>query len=211
MALDLLSNVVFSVVDFLKLAIMLAVPTYVFTAIGAWLKGKLCEKFKLSWLKGAAASTFAVFFVLLTALYLFPYVSAFGTETIGAVPEFAQATLDVVLLQGVLLVVRLLLIAALLALLVLPLELAGSYALEALRAKYPALNYYAALLVSVFAVSLLAVFLLLFVIPPIIGGDAVTGLVYLVFFLNVPCFHFSFEIFSQSVFFIVCVSYFWHV
>ena len=176
MVLELAFNLFFSAVDLLKMAFIVSVPAFCGVLLGKELKKAIEKKIKGSWLKSAFIVTYIFSFVIVFLLYVFPLISASSELSQRFVPEELNPTLtDSIIAVGWALI-KILFAAFVIAIFLVLLEFVGLYVFEWLEKKYK-LNYFAGLFVGVFAASLVALIIVLFLFP-----WTLTGLIYLIYF-----------------------------
>src|SRR3989338_4509468 len=125
MALDLLSNIAFSVASFLWLGFISSIPVFALVLI-AWLANKIIAKprKKYSWLARCFALSYVIILCIVAFAYFAPLVSAGqqAASVIGSAPsDVADNFLTETLPEWIFYVLRTLVIAFALALLVMPL------------------------------------------------------------------------------------------
>lgn len=179
MVLDLLSNIAFSVAGLVWLGLIASLPVFALVLI-AWLLHRITTKprKKYSWLARCFALSYIIILCIVAFAYFAPLISA-GSQaasSIGSEPsEVADNLLTETLPGWGFYVFRTFLIAFALALLIMPLALAGQFANEAIAKKFGihrALCAYAATLLATLAA--VAVIMLFPGIP--------AGIIYLVYF-----------------------------
>jgi NADH:ubiquinone oxidoreductase subunit 6 (subunit J) len=161
---------------FLLTAILLAVPITIVVYVGKFLKAKLQKKYKkLSWIQSAFASVFVITFVLLALLYSYPAISSFGNsnndlpgttnflvpdETSGLVETAVQSTsLQDSIFSFFLNVGRLLVIAFVVSILIMPFVFIGAFVFESFAKKSKSFlaKTYAAVLVCTIIVWIIMI------------------------------------------------------
>ena len=178
MALDLLSNIAFSVASFLWLGFISSIPVFALVLI-AWLANKIIAKprKKYSWLARCFALSYIIILCIVAFAYFAPLISAgsqaaaIGSEPGDVAPNFLSETLP----EWAFYIIRAFVIAFALALLIMPLALIGEFANEAIEKKF---RLHKAL--CAYAATLLATFVAVAVIMLFPGIPA--GIIYLVYF-----------------------------
>ena len=182
---DLLQSLL-GIVALLVFLLILAVPGTIAVIAFSRLKGRIAKKFKLSWIKASFISTFIAMFLLVLVLYLIPFlqvlsftqndflpagmqtqiIEAENSEELIEQPFQANYFLDLIIFS-VITILRLLFVALVLSLLLLPLELIGSAIFSKLARKKSAniLAFYA----STFTAMVVAV-IVVFAFPWIPAG-----------------------------------------
>ncbi len=184
MPLNLLLNLLFSLIDLAKGSLIFSIPVYLIVLIGVFLRRFFEKKYKLNWFKSSLAATYLLMFALPFFLYISFPAASFGEVTIGEIPYTARPIGELVF-PIILSFIRLLVVAAVLTLMLLPLEFVGVFIFDkqikrlALikSKKWSKLNYFINLYISVFILSLFTAFVILFLFPWILPG-----VIYLIFF-----------------------------
>jgi hypothetical protein len=132
--------------------LVLAIPLTIAVMVFSRLEARLEKKFKLSWLKASWLSTFIAMFILLIFIYLLPFLQVLDFAKNDSLPAEIKTQFDEVngvfveqptgsipaldaLISAVITIARLLLVAAVLALILLPLEFIGSAVFSRLERK----------------------------------------------------------------------------
>jgi len=174
--MDLVISLLFSLLDFLKGAFIFSIPVFFVTFFGVFLFRFFSKKYSLSWIKASFLSTYITVLLLVFFLYLFPFISALLEINYGVVPEQYGTSAAEWIFLGAYTLLRLVLVAIVLALFVLLLEFAGLFVFEALRKRFPTFSYPASAFVGVFFSTAIASAVILW-FPWILSG-----LIYLMYF-----------------------------
>lgn len=176
MAENFFLNIIFSFFDLAKGSAIVSIPVFVFVFVASLARKWLEKKYKWSWIKSSFVTTYFLVFSFVFVLYTFPIVQAFleaGEETV--LPEFAPTPLEIIVpifLQSA----RLLLVALILTLLLLPLEFVGLYLFEKISQRVRA-AFSVRLFLAVFLVTLFTFATVIF-----FAGWVFSGIIYLIFF-----------------------------
>jgi hypothetical protein len=176
MALELVLNAVFSLIDLLRGSFFIAIIAFIGVFLASFLHDWLSKKYEFSWLKATMLTSYLTIFVLIILLYFSPVISGFGESNQGIVPSSLEMSPAEWVSFIVVMLLRNALVALLFTLFILPLEFFGSMAFDFLKEKYK-LNRWINIFIAVFAVSLLVSIICLFLLPWV-----VPGLVYLSFY-----------------------------
>lgn len=175
MAENFFLELLLSVIDFLRGAFIYSLPVFLFTMVAVVARRLAAKRFKLSWITSTMLVTFFMTLSLVTALYLSPIIQAFQEPSYTLPPELEPSILEkayFVFLQAV----RLLAVSVVLSLLLLPLELVGSFFFDWLSKKTN-WTFVVRLYAAVFATTLLAAYFAFFVFPFMLSG-----IVYMIFY-----------------------------
>lgn len=175
MAENFFLELLLSMLAFLRGVFIYSIPVFLFTMVAAIARRMTARRFKLSWIASTAIATFFMMLSLTTALYLSPIIQAFQEPSYTLPPEL-EPTLSEKAYFVALQTIRLLAVSVVLSLLLLPLELLGSFVFDALSKKtgWPfVVRVYA----GVFATTLLAAYFAFFVFP-----FALAGIIYMIFY-----------------------------
>jgi len=169
MALDPLTNLLFSALELIKGSFLLSIPVFLLAWIGAWVQQKLTNRLHFSWVISAWGTLFILTLLLVTGVYYLPLLSLAGASPLGVIPSEFQDTFYEVMLQHVLNFVRLLVVSLILSLILMPLAFIGSFLRASLshRFKWPA---WGILYATIFLLTLLVSIGILFLIPWILPG-----------------------------------------
>ncbi len=176
MVLNLLLDIVFSVFDFLRGAFLISILTFVLFLLGYFFSKKFLERFNLSWVKKAFISSFFVFVVLLLFVFVWPVIEAFLVVDLGVIPEEFRMTLAEFFYLVFSLLIKMLVVALIFSIFVLPLLFVGVFVFEFLSKKF-FWNKFINFFLASFAVTAFGLFIVLFLIPWVIPGA-----VYLIYF-----------------------------
>lgn len=180
MALGIGYDLIFSLQGLLQGSAITALPVFILAIIGAALRRKLAGRFRLSWLNSAFLATYILVLIIAFALYFTPLVASLGQGYEVPLPFQEPLGFQALVLLAVPL--RLALVCIALALLLMPLELIGSLVSDSLNQRFPKINYYLNSLASVFVAVFIAALLALWLLPEVFGIDAITGVLYLLFY-----------------------------
>ena len=182
MVSELVPKLLFSAIDLLKGSLVFSLPVFVVVLIAVFFGKFLMKKYKFNWLSAAGLTTYVFTAIILFIIYFTPILQSLGQTTIGTVPDMFQPTPQEIVGQILGVPARLLIVSLFVALLLLPLEFVGSYVYDFLSKKYSKLNHYVRAFAAVFAATLFAWFLILFIFQLVFGIDLITGLLYLIFY-----------------------------
>ncbi len=178
MVQDILVNLFTSMVELLRLSLLLGIPMFFCAIIIAFLARKFSERFGMGFARASFFSTYLVVLALIIVLYFYPFYLGFMESNVVKQPKppfLALTALDFIAALPAF-AFKFLLDALLFTLLALPIEFAALYVFDLLKSKY-AIQKTTALAASVFAAAIITVLIALFVFP-----FAITGLVYLLYF-----------------------------
>ncbi len=167
----------FSALALLKGAAIPAVPVYVLALLGLRARDTIGREMKWKWTASTLAVTFMLCWGAALLAYFYPLVLAAQEQGLGLLPPGiapSQETLAASFIYGIF---KVTLVAALAALLLLPLEFIGSYIHSVVREKLPKIPGSAQLLVSAYLTTLAGSFIVLFIVP-----QSVTGILYLLYY-----------------------------
>lgn len=159
---DLIQLLLFSLIDLLRGTLLLSVPVFIIVAPACFLRKRLARKYRLDWLKSTFATSYLLVLLLIFVLYFSPIAGSWGHETMGIYPPaFAPAAWEG-LAAAALLFLRLVFVALVFEIMLLPMEFFGALLFDWLGKRYAKLNYYIRLYAVVFAGTLISAFLVLF-------------------------------------------------
>jgi len=170
MAENLLLDILVSVFDFIRGAFLLSIPVFILFLIGLFFSKKFLEKkFKLNWMQKTFASSFFVFVLILLVVFVWPALEAFLVVDLGVVPEPLRMTLgEFFYLVGSVLI-KMLAVAFILSIFILPLAFVGAFAFDVLSKKFK-WNKFINFFLSCFIATAIGYFIVLFLFPWIIAG-----------------------------------------
>ncbi len=171
MPLDLILGTVLALVDFVRMSLIVAIPTFLLSLPGQRLLHFFEKRYKFSWIVAAFLAIFLILLPIVFILYLVPYWAGFAASSLVGMPtpEFMQNTPLDYAMAFVATIVKNVLSAVLFTILLMPLLFFAAFVQEYLEKKYklPALaNAFAA----AFLTSALAWIIVLFVFPWIINA-----------------------------------------
>lgn len=166
MAQDLLSNILFSALDFGKgvFLVSLLVTVFVFCAWVA--KQRLQKRFGLSWIKATSLVTLAMVFCLVCVVFFLPLI---GTSPGYEIPQELQEPLPNQIGFFFFEIFRLFFSSVVISFLLLPLVLIGSFVFDYLAAKTK-LAFIFRLYLSVLCTTAIASYFLIFLAPFVLPG-----------------------------------------
>ena len=167
----------FSLLALLKGALAPAIIIFFLALIGKAVRGAIEKEMKWKWLGSTLATTFVICWCLLLLVYFYPIITASQEQGLGLLPSPIAPQLPDVALSYIYGVLKVTLVAAVLCALLLPLELVGSYVHSTVEKRLGKLPSWLKLLASAYIVTLLASFIILFIVP-----QSVTGLLYLLYY-----------------------------
>ncbi|MBN1940862.1 MAG: hypothetical protein JW772_01635 [Candidatus Diapherotrites archaeon] len=169
MAIDPIVTVL-NIADLLVLTLMIAIPVFIVALVALFLRERISKKFEMSWIKSTLITTY-VFVLLISALaYVSPYYSAFSESEIASQeqPVVLATTPADVAVAFFLTVLRILVVALLFTLLLLPLQFFATFLMDKLaEKKFPKP---AKVFAATYFTCLLALIIMFFVFPWIIPG-----------------------------------------
>jgi hypothetical protein len=180
MPLNIIFNILFGLVELLRMALITSIPCFVLAIVGERVHHWFSKRFSLSWAKSVLISTYLIVTLLIMVLYVVPLYLGFAESSLSGQPvlEELQFTFIDYGMLALLSLVKIVVSSAILSILLLPLLFFASYALEKSREifedKIPEIGHK---FVAVYATCVLAWLVLLFVFPWAIGG-----FVYLLYF-----------------------------
>lgn len=180
MPLDPVSDVLLSLLGLLQGSVLTTAPVFAVTLAAAALRKKLAARFGLSWIKSSFIVTYLTVLVISALLYFSPLVASLGEGIY--VPAPFQNELWVSALSALAVPLRLVLVCLAFAVLLLPLELIGSLVFDASKQRWPKINYYLNVLISVFVTVVIAALLAIWLLPAVFGIDVITGVLYMLFY-----------------------------
>ena len=175
MAENFFIELALSMLDFLRGAFIYSIPVFLFTMVAVVARRLAAKRFKMSWITSTMLVTFFMTLSLVTALYLSPIIQAFQEPSYTLPPEL-ESPLSEKAYSVALQAIRLVAVSVVLSLLLLPLELAGSFVFEWLSKK-TGWTFIVRLYAAVFVATLLAAYFAFFVFP-----FAISGIVYMIFY-----------------------------
>ncbi len=170
---------VFSVLDLLKGSFIAAVPIFVIILAARWLLGKIQKKTKWNWLFCAFAATYAVLWVMLLFVYFIPFLLGLNQSISvqGEIPSVFAPPSGSYLMSFLYGLFKVTIAAAVISLLLLPLELIGSFIFEWVNKRLPKAHPLLGLFITTYLASIVGVAILLFIIP-----EAVTGVLFFIYY-----------------------------
>jgi len=176
MVVELLASIIFSILELLKGSLIVAIPVFVFIFIGQKLRKKIAEQTSWSWFTSAIVSSFFIVFSLLLIIYFLPQFST-SFSPIGEVPSIFSGDFAAIITIYVASVLKVLFVALVLTVILMPLEFVGLYFHSVISKKLKKYPGWAKLLATAYASSVFASAIILFLIP-----EAITGFFYLLYF-----------------------------
>ena len=170
MALDILINLVTSLIELVRLSLILSIPVFFIALFIGFVTSKITAKFGMSFAKASFISTYLTVLLLIIVLYFYPlytgYSEAKGNEV--KPPQFELTFSDI--LQAIpAFVIKFLWNAFVFTMLALPIEFAALFIFDWVKNKY-SLPKLANLYIASFAASIATILILLFVFPFILAG-----------------------------------------
>ncbi len=161
---------IFSILDLLKGAIPAAIVVFIGALIGRELRKKIGKATKWNWLASALATTFIILWLLVLALYFYPLLTALQESNVGEVPSIFAPSPSSLLVSYLYGLFKVTLSAAVISLLLLPLELAGLYIFESVSKKLPKMPGWANLAIACYLTSAVSSAIIIFLVPESISG-----------------------------------------
>ena len=162
MPLDIIYIGLLSVIDLLKITLIISIPVFLLVIAGIFLRKKIINRFKMSWIKASFIATYIMFLVLLFFVYFLPGALVFFGTDPNILPEEMRLTLMENTLVVLGMVFKMLLNALIFTVILTPLELIASGVAGKLEAKYKRhwlINTFAGVFAAVLAATTLVVFL----------------------------------------------------
>lgn len=178
MPLEIIVGTIFSIIDLLRMTLILAIPAFIIVYLGSYLHRFLIKRYKLSWAASSFAATYLVVTLLIFLLYVVPYALAFFESPMPGMPtpELWQITIFDIALASLLSVIKIIITGLVCTILVFPLLFLGTFVTDWLQQRYAKLPDYAILFAATYVSSLIALIILLS-FPFIFGG-----LLYFIYF-----------------------------
>jgi len=176
MALDPISNLLFSALELAKGGILFSIPAFVIVWISTAIQGKLKLKYSLNWVKSAFLTAYIVTFAIVIFIYYLPIFGIIGASPLGVIPEEFRNSLLEVSLQQLFNLGRLLIVSLVLTFILIPLAFIGSFLRAEIGKKFK-LPSFATLYLTILVITLLVSGIVLFIFP-----WAITGIFTLIFF-----------------------------
>jgi hypothetical protein len=173
---NLVLDLLLSAFDFLRGSFILSIPVFLLFLLGYFFSKKFLEKFNLKWIQKTFVATYFVFILLLLVFFIWPVIEAFLVVDNGVIPEPLRMTLGEFLYLVFSLLVKMLVVAFILSLFVLPLAFIGVFVLEFFSEKFK-WNKFINFFLSCFIATVIGLFVVLFLFPWVIPG-----IIYLVYF-----------------------------
>ncbi|MFH1234674.1 MAG: hypothetical protein V1493_03615 [Candidatus Diapherotrites archaeon] len=161
-------DVAFSVIDILRGAFVLSIPLFIAALLGSFLHKKISKKFKRSWFASAVIVCLVFSLAAVSLWYFSPLAYGFGAENLGVKPEELQPDASDWTALAFTSVFRVFTASIFLAAVSLFFVMLGSFPKEWLEKKK--FNKYICLYASVYACTLVASALFLFVFGNILQG-----------------------------------------
>lgn len=177
MPLSPAENLIYTLIDLLKGAIPASILVFFLVFIGRKLIKKVEEITKRSWLVNALFTTFIILWFLIMLAYFFPVLTAFNSSAVGEIPSAFAPSLASILGAYALGIARVTISAAVVSILLLPLEFIGLYLFEELSKKFKKYPDYAVLALTVYLVVVVSSAIIIFLIP-----ESITGLLFFIYF-----------------------------
>ena len=176
MPIGVLENVIFSIIDLLKGAISITVPIFFILLVAQFLRKKIQEETKKSWLITAFLTTVLVSFTILLVVYNLPFLFL-STSSVGEVPSMFAS--DFFVLVGVFLsgVIKVFLVSIVLSFVLLPFEFIGVFFHSVICEKFAKYPNWLKLLATSYVSTVFASAVILFIFP-----EAITGFLYFLYF-----------------------------
>jgi len=159
-SVDMGMNLLLSLFLLLRGAFVLSIGFFALSFPVSLIRKRLAEKFKLKWFSSIFIALFALSLLFTAVAYLYPMALVSGQWDLGPVPEELVAGQEQVAMFWLYSAFKILLVAAVLAVMFSPFVLLGSLLLEKLEKRK--LNSSIKTFIAVFLCTLLGSFLLLF-------------------------------------------------
>ncbi|MAG22337.1 MAG: hypothetical protein CL943_03490 [Candidatus Diapherotrites archaeon] len=165
-------EVLLAIIELLRLGLVTAIPTFVVVLVAEPVYRAITKRFSLSWAKASLITAYLAVTLLIMVLYIVPLFLGWSESQLTGTPAPAilQTTIVDIATVAVISLLKILITAAIYTVMVLPLLLVSTYVLEKLKAREKPLPSIANKFIAVFATSVLAWIILLFVFPFAWGG-----------------------------------------
>src|SRR3989344_857492 len=177
----LFENIFFSLLQLLWGGLVLSVPFFVLTFIGANLKKRIQKKFRLSWIQASFASIYLISLLFVLIAFYGLSLSFLSGYYIGEIPSTIESQIGLInplneASNAVIIFIKRFAVALVFSLLVLPFALIGSLAMDFFKNRFKKMNKNIQLFLGVYASSFTAFILML------LANWVVPGLISLFFF-----------------------------
>ena len=171
MVLDLIAEIVFSLLDFVRMVLIVAIPVFLVVLPSQKLHAFLKKRFKLSWILASFATTCLVLLPVVFVLYLAPFFAGYmSSNLVGQpAPDFMQLTALDYAMAVLATIVKNLLSVLLFAILLMPLLFLASFAEEKIEERFK-LPKLANTFIAVFLTTVFSWIVVLFIFPWIVNA-----------------------------------------
>ncbi|MBN2067750.1 MAG: hypothetical protein JW744_04745 [Candidatus Diapherotrites archaeon] len=171
MALELVADILFALIDLVRMSLIVAIPGFLLVLAGQHLFKKLREKFKLNWIQAAGITTYAIVLAIVFIVYLYPFALSFmeRAQTGSAPVPIMELTLVDYGVMVFATIAKNLLTALVFTFLLLPLLFFASFASEKIRERHK-MPEIANTFVAVFCTAFVSWAIVLFIFPWILNG-----------------------------------------
>lgn len=170
-------NLLFSLLGLLKGSLVVFIPVFILVLTGKALRKKIQSKTKWKWFPSALASTFILVWMLILIAYFVPFLEGLSEQSLGEIPASFAPPPAAILYSYVYGLARVTISAAVVCLILMPLEFAGLFVFESLSKRFPKSPEWIRLLATSYIAALFSSAVFLFIIP-----EAVTGLLFFIYF-----------------------------
>ncbi|VVB99106.1 Uncharacterised protein [uncultured archaeon] len=176
--LDFAAKIAVSFFELLKGSLLPSLIIFVLAIIGIGLRDRISAETKWKWLSSTLIVTFVICFCLSLLAYFYPLLSAAQEQGLGELPAYLASSPIEIIASFAYGIAKAALFAAVLALLLLPFELVGSY-VNSVAAKNLGRksNPLIGLAAASYIMTAIGFFIVFFIMP-----QALTGLLYLLYF-----------------------------
>ncbi len=173
----LAAKIFFSSITLLKGAIVPAFIVFALVLVGGRLRQVIEKETKWKWVLSTLATTFVVSWCIALLAYFYPIITASQEHGLGLLPSSIAPSLGDLVASYLYGVLKVTLVAAVVALLLIPLEFVGVYIHSVVDRRLAKLPAWVKLLATSYLTTLIASFIILFIVP-----EAVTGILFLLYY-----------------------------
>ena len=176
MSIGIIENILFSIIDLLRGSVNIAIPVFFILLVGQFLRKKIEDETKKSWLITAFVTTVLISFTILLIAYNLPFLFL-STESVGEVPSMFAS--DFFVLVGVFVssVIKVLFVSIVLSFVLMPFEFVGVFFHSVICEKLAKYPNWLKLLVTSYVSTVFASAVIIFLVP-----EAITGFLYFLYF-----------------------------
>lgn len=175
--LELLGKTFFSVIDLLRGSIVPGLVVFVLVLVGRKLRQVIENETGWKWVVSTLLATFVISWLVFLAAYFYPVLIASQEQGLGLLPSTIAPSAGTVLSSFGYGLLKVTMVAGIVALLVLPLQFVGAYIHSRVDKKLGKANGLVKLLAATYLTTVIASALVLFVVP-----QAVTGILFMLYY-----------------------------